>query len=135
MQLINYSLGLESRNCEWSNHPRHIYSSHLRASVSPEIDTKFTVEMQGIIVIYNRVSMARLIIRDIAILTALSEYFDSSSLYAPINHILHLPSRGIGRDLNFRKIKFPTHRRTSSGQIFVSSAEMHFRKLINSRNL
>ena len=58
---------------------------------------------------------------------------------APVNLIPHLPppglTKGIGEDLTFRKIKFPTHRRTSSGQIPMSNAEMHFRILINSQNL
>ena len=37
MQLINWSLGLEFRNCEWSSHPKH--SSHFHSSVSPAIDS------------------------------------------------------------------------------------------------
>jgi len=53
---------------------QHIRSSHFHASVSPAIDTKFTVEIQGIIIIYKRYPWH--INKEIFAMTALLEHFD-----------------------------------------------------------
>ena len=58
---------------------------------------------------------------------------------APINVKPHYPPPGLTRefdgDLTFRKIKYSTHRGTTGGQISVTMAGMHFRKLLNSYRL
>ena len=45
------------------------------------------------------------------------------------------PLPGLLGDLTFRKIKYSTHRGTTGGQISVTMAGMHFRKLLNSYRL
>jgi len=63
----------------------------------------------------------------------------SCPVYAPINVKPHYPppglTRGFDGDLTFFKIKYSTHRGTTGGQISVTMAGMHFRKLLNSYRL